>query len=155
MPRPDSTSPHTATGATAATTAGAAAAAAAASTSAAAAAAAAAALRPRPRFPLQPGRALAKARLHSLPARIHYTLFPLLVYAHVPATVFLDYNAIFVLAQIASKPETSPDGVGAVSGSAAVWWFALAVYALSDLIWLIGVTFVYEGLMQFGSKWST
>ncbi|KAE8256175.1 hypothetical protein A4X13_0g2792 [Tilletia indica] len=112
------------------------------------------ALRPRPRFPLKPASSLAKIEYSSVLARIHHTLLPLIVYAHVPVTIFLDYNAVFILVQIASNPETSSDGVGAVSATGAVWWFALSIYALADVAWLVGVVIVYEGLLQFGRRWS-
>ncbi|CAD6908472.1 unnamed protein product [Tilletia controversa] len=111
-------------------------------------------LRPRPRFPLEPARSLAKIEYQSILARIHHTLLPIITYAHVPVTIFLDYNAVFILIQIASGPETSADGVGAVSGTGAAWWFALGVYAVADVAWLLGVVVLYEGFLQFGRTWT-
>ncbi|KAL9934036.1 hypothetical protein V8E36_007118 [Tilletia maclaganii] len=113
-----------------------------------------AALRPRPRFPPRPDRALQKVEYRSALARIHHTLLPLFVYAHAPLTVFLDYNTIFVLTQIASAPETGGDGGDVVSASGTVWWFALALYGLADLGWLVGVVILYEGVFHFARRWS-
>ncbi|KAK0549032.1 hypothetical protein OC846_004255 [Tilletia horrida] len=109
--------------------------------------------RPQPRFPSDANRIFAPYRYTSWTARLHHVLLPLFVYAHVPCTIFLDYNTIFVLAQVAAHPETDGGAVGNVSGGSAVWWFALGIYALASLSWFFGVVVLYEGLLQYGAKW--
>ncbi|SPO20422.1 uncharacterized protein UTRI_00819_B [Ustilago trichophora] len=101
-----------------------------------------------PKFPPAPYAKYRDLRLSSRVARIHHTILPLLTYAHIPATLFLDYNVIFALVQIALHPDSTQ------TGWRTAWWIALGIYGGCVLVWLIGVVVIYEGLWSFRRRWT-
>jgi len=96
-------------------------------------------------------------------ARIHFFLHPLLYFAHVPLTLFLDYNVIFTLVQIALHPYpiNNPLDLGA-SDQAEIstkpllnsWWFAVGLYCSSTLTWFFGVFLLFEIFWSFRRRWN-
>lgn len=108
----------------------------------------------RPRLPEDSAIVLAKLRYDSVFARVHHVFLPILAYAHVPATIFLDYNAIYTLVQVALHPETDADGESR-GGVRAAWWIAMGVYAAMFVIWLFGIVVAYEALWCFVRHWRT
>ncbi|KAJ1029985.1 hypothetical protein NDA16_000898 [Ustilago loliicola] len=101
-----------------------------------------------PKFPPAPYGKYHDLRLSSRLARIHHTVLPLLTYTHIPATLFLDYNVIFSLVQIALHPDSNQ------TGFRAAWWIATGVYGGCVLIWLVGVVILYEWLWSFRRRWT-
>ncbi len=102
-----------------------------------------------PKLP-PPPYSMYRAQLH-LPsrwARVHHTVLPLLTYAYIPATLFLDYNVIFAVVQIALHPDTFQ------SGTRTAWWIATGIYAGCVLAWLVGVVLIYETLWSFRRRWT-
>ncbi|CBQ68151.1 conserved hypothetical protein [Sporisorium reilianum SRZ2] len=101
-----------------------------------------------PKFPPAPYSQYRSLRLSSRLARMHHTVLPLLTYAHIPATLFLDYNVLFALTQIALHPDNAQMGIRTA------WWIALGIYAGCVLIWLLGVVVLYEGFWSFRRRWT-
>lgn len=101
-----------------------------------------------PKFPAAPYSQYRGLHLPSRLARVHHTVLPLLTYAHIPITLFLDFNVVFALAQIALHPDNVQ------SGTRAAWWIALGIYNACILIWLLGVVVVYEGFWSFARRWT-
>ncbi len=102
-----------------------------------------------PKFPPAPYSQYRSLRLPSRAARFHHTILPLLTYAHIPATLFLDYNVIFALVQIALYPDNLQQ-----SGTRAAWWISLGIYAACVVIWLVGVVFLYERVWSYARRWT-
>ncbi|UZJ51029.1 hypothetical protein CBS101457_000349 [Exobasidium rhododendri] len=100
----------------------------------------------RPRIPAKPSPSLSAIRYRTWLPSLHHTLLCIITYAHVPATIFLDYNVVYSLVQIAQYP----DG----GGSSAAWWIASGIYAAAFLIWLAVVVVVWEIVIKFRRCWS-
>ena len=75
---------------------------------------------------------------------------------HIPITLFLDYNHLYIISQLALSPALptllTPRAlqVTKVDVSTA-WWIAIAIYALSSIIWLVGIVVVrvfYRGYLK-------
>jgi hypothetical protein len=98
----------------------------------------------RPRFPAQL-HTLRPLRFTSIWPRLHHATLLLSTYAQVPATLFLDYNVLFVLASLARFPS--------VPGTEAGWWTAVAVYGACVLVWLFGVLMLWDVLISYGRRW--
>ncbi|KAI9456816.1 hypothetical protein BJY52DRAFT_1187652 [Lactarius psammicola] len=116
---------------------------------AAAAAAAAAASAAQPKF-RAPGLHLELLRDPSWKTRLHFYLFPLLVFAHIPMQTFFDFNAVFILIEVAKFP--NPDAPG-VPGSGRNWVLGAAAYIASWVIWFFGVFLGYELFYSFYRRW--
>ncbi|KAH9172425.1 hypothetical protein EDB89DRAFT_2242881 [Lactarius sanguifluus] len=116
---------------------------------AAAAAAAAAASAAQPKF-RSPGLHLELLRDPSWKTRLHFYLFPLLVLAHIPIQTFLDFNAVFILIEVARFP--NPDAPG-VPGSGRNWALGVAAYIASWVVWFFGVFLGYELFYSFYRRW--
>lgn len=101
-----------------------------------------------PKFPSAPYGKYRDLRLPSRLARVHHTILPLLTYAHIPATLFLDYNVVFALVQIALHPDSNQ------TGFRAAWWIATGIYGGCVLIWLISVVILYEWLWSYKRRWT-
>ncbi|CEH15760.1 hypothetical protein CBOM_04979 [Ceraceosorus bombacis] len=99
----------------------------------------------QPRLPADI-KALRPLRLRSTLAQVHHRLALLVSYAHVPATIFLDYNAIYTLVQLAIFPSTP--------GTAVAWWVAAGVYAAFTIFWLAGIVVIWEGLVAYRRVWT-
>lgn len=88
-------------------------------------------------------------------------LYPFAIFAHVPMTLFLDYNLIYILAQLALYPAVPP--TRNISARALVsvptiqpstgWWVALAVYSTCTFIWFFGVFIWMDLLCGFFARW--
>ncbi|KAI9439198.1 hypothetical protein H4582DRAFT_2119755 [Lactarius indigo] len=116
---------------------------------AAAAAAAAAASAAQPKF-RSPGLHLELLRDPSWKTRLHFYLFPLLVLAHIPIQTFLDFNAVFILIEVARFP--NPDAPG-VPGSGRNWALGAAAYIASWVVWFFGIFLGYELFYSFYRRW--
>ncbi|KAI5477314.1 zeaxanthin epoxidase [Pseudohyphozyma bogoriensis] len=106
-----------------------------------------------------------------LGAKVLHFIYPLLVFAHFPATLFLDYNHLYVLSQLAlspSLPSTSTSssyfsGLASRSLSLSIphlnastaWWVALAVYGLCTFLWAFVVMFWVEFVRGYVRNWGT
>lgn len=100
-----------------------------------------------PKFPAPPYSKHRVLHLSSPLARIHHTCLPLITYCHIPITLFLDFNVIFALTQIALHPDDAQDGWRTA------WWIATAIYAGSVFVWLVGVVVIYETLWSYRRRW--
>ncbi|KAI0044572.1 hypothetical protein FA95DRAFT_1562103 [Auriscalpium vulgare] len=104
---------------------------------------------PRPRFNAQ-GLHLELLRNPSWKSRLHFYLFPLLVFAHLPLQTFFDFNAAFILIEVAKFP--NPDAPG-VPGSGRNWAFAFAAYVACWAIWVFAIFIGYELIYSFYRRW--
>lgn len=114
-----------------------------------------------PIFPLvfQLALDLSLLRYHSLLARFHHLIYPLLYFAHIPVTLFLDYNVIYALTRIAVHPyaaDARDSSAGYIAGQprANLWWIALGFHALSTLVWLIGVVLIHDVYYSYIRRWN-
>jgi hypothetical protein len=78
--------------------------------------------------------------------RLHHAFLFIISYFCVLITIFFDYNVLFSTIQVANS---------ASSGVSTAWWIASGLYALSFLIWLIGVVILWEYLIQYRRRWAT
>lgn len=101
-----------------------------------------------PKFPPAPYRRYRILDLSSRLARMHHTVLPILTYAHIPATLFLDYNVTFALVQIALYPDDFQNG------TRTAWWIAVGIYSACVLAWLVGVVIIYEWLWSYRRRWT-
>ncbi|KAF8261984.1 hypothetical protein EI94DRAFT_1809524 [Lactarius quietus] len=116
---------------------------------AAAAAAAAAASAAQPKF-RAPGLHLELLRDPAWKTRIHFYLFPLIVFAHIPIQTFLDFNAVFILIEVAKFP--NPDAPG-VPGSGRNWVLGAVAYIAAWVIWFFVIFLGYELFYSFYRRW--
>jgi hypothetical protein len=70
------------------------------------------------------------------------TVLPLLLYAPLALQAFLDANALYILAQLASD------------SSSRSWWIALAGYAFCSLLQYVGIELCYSGLFVYRRYWA-
>lgn len=91
----------------------------------------------QPRFPPRHSSTYQQLEYQSLCARLHHRLLLLCAYAHVLATLFLDFSALYALVEVASHPDAG-------SGSSTAWWIASGIYAASFLTWFVGVVIIWE-----------
>ncbi|BGP10959.1 hypothetical protein JCM10049v2_006853 [Rhodotorula toruloides] len=93
--------------------------------------------------------------------RLLHLLYPFAIFAHVPVTLFLDYNLIYILAQLALYPSVPPTqnlsaralvDVPTIQPSTG-WWVALAVYSTCTFIWFFGVFIWRDLLCGFFARW--
>ncbi|THH14293.1 hypothetical protein EW146_g6022 [Bondarzewia mesenterica] len=103
----------------------------------------------RPRF-RSTGFNLRLLRDPSWKSRLHFFIFPLLVFAHVPLQTYFDFNTVFILIQIAKFPNPIAPGV---PGSGRNWAFAAAVYIACWAFWIFGVFIGYELIYSFYRRW--
>ncbi|KAF8198242.1 hypothetical protein K438DRAFT_1759631 [Mycena galopus ATCC 62051] len=73
--------------------------------------------------------------------RLYFVLWPLLILAHIPLQTFLDFNAVFVIIQIALHPGPT--------NSRHNWTLAAAAYIACWALWLGAVVLVYELVYSF------
>ncbi|KAI0251640.1 hypothetical protein BJV78DRAFT_1282308 [Lactifluus subvellereus] len=97
-----------------------------------------------------PGLHLELLRDPSWKTRLHFYIFPVLVFAHLPLQTFLDFNAVFVLIQVAKFP--NPDAPG-VPGSGRNWVLGAIAYIACWIIWIFGVFLGYELIYSFYRRW--
>ncbi|KAF8497822.1 hypothetical protein F5888DRAFT_1613094, partial [Russula emetica] len=97
-----------------------------------------------------PGLHLELLRDPSYKTRIHFYLFPILVLAHLPLQTFLDFNAIYILIEVAKFP--NPDSPG-VPGSGRNWVLGAVAYIACWILWIFGVFLGYEVLYSYYRRW--
>lgn len=106
----------------------------------------------------QPDLPLAMLRYTSRTAWILYTLYPLLYFAHVPLTLFLDVNVLYALVQIALHPtnETSTRDGDNIQGTprSSPWWIAVGLYALSTFFWFFVVFSIHDLYYRHFKVWN-
>ncbi|KAI0299996.1 hypothetical protein B0F90DRAFT_1926006 [Multifurca ochricompacta] len=108
-----------------------------------------AALVAQPKF-RSPGLHLELLRDPSWKTRLHFYLFPIIVFAHIPIQTFLDFNAVFMLIEVAKFP--NPDAPG-VPGSGRNWVLGAVAYVACWIIWIFGVFLGYELIYSFYRRW--
>ncbi|KAF9261619.1 hypothetical protein L218DRAFT_930422 [Marasmius fiardii PR-910] len=84
--------------------------------------------------------------------RIYFYFFPILVFAHIPLQTFFDFNAVFMLIQVARHPNPIAPGV---PGSGKNWALGSAAYLACWLVWIVVVFLVYEIIYSFVRRWRT
>lgn len=99
----------------------------------------------QPRFPPRHSSLYDSIKYETFWPKLHHRLLLLCTYLHVPATIFLDFSALYALVEVAKYPDAGED-------SSAAWWIAAGVYAASLLAWLVGVVIVWEVAYQYRSK---
>lgn len=100
----------------------------------------------RVRFPSKGSATNKRIRYSGWIPRLHHSLLLILVYAHVPATIFLDYNALYALIQVADNPDRA-------SNSSSAWWIATGIYTFCDLIWFVIIIVVWEFVVEYRRRW--
>ncbi|KAG8215599.1 hypothetical protein J3R82DRAFT_3451 [Butyriboletus roseoflavus] len=83
-------------------------------------------------------------------ARLYFYLFPFFTLYHIPLQTFFDFNAVFILLQVAEYPNPTAPGV---SGSGKNWALGATAYIAC---WLVGVFIVfvlYELVYSFYRRW--
>ncbi|KAG6331113.1 hypothetical protein ID866_7976 [Astraeus odoratus] len=83
-------------------------------------------------------------------ARVYFYLLPLIVFYHVPLQTFFDFNAVFMLLQIAKYPNPVAPGV---PGSGKNWALGAAAYIACWLVWITIVFMLYELVYSFYRRW--
>ncbi|KII84855.1 hypothetical protein PLICRDRAFT_57382 [Plicaturopsis crispa FD-325 SS-3] len=104
---------------------------------------------PRPRF-RSTALHLELLRSPSWKSRLRFYLLPLIVFAHVPLQTFFDFNAVFILLQVAKFPNSEAPGV---PGSGRNWTLGAAAYIACWAAWLFVVFIVYELIYSFYRRW--
>ncbi|GAA5979614.1 hypothetical protein JCM11641_007887 [Rhodosporidiobolus odoratus] len=97
--------------------------------------------------------------------RLSHLLYPFFIFAHIPVSLFLDYNLIYTLCQLALYPAlpstslrniatrslvTTPD-IQASTG----WWVAVGVYSACTVVWFFGVTLWKEIGREYYARWGS
>ncbi|EIN06802.1 hypothetical protein PUNSTDRAFT_105955 [Punctularia strigosozonata HHB-11173 SS5] len=82
--------------------------------------------------------------------KIAFWLWPLWVLGHVPAQTFLDFNAVFILVELARFPNAVAPGV---PGSGRTWALGAAAYVACWAIWIVAVVVLYEFVYCFVRRW--
>ncbi|KAI5823653.1 hypothetical protein K523DRAFT_357477 [Schizophyllum commune Tattone D] len=105
--------------------------------------------------PLQPrfranGLHLELLRSPSVASRLYFALFHVLVFLHIPLQTFLDFNAVFIIYQVAKYPNPEAPGV---PGSGKNWALAMAAYIACWVFWIFGVFILYEVVYSFARRW--
>lgn len=112
-----------------------------------------------PLMPLifQPDLPLEMLNYTNKSARVLHTIYPLLYHLHIPLTLFLDFNAVYALVQIASQPtpqDSATTGTGIQSEPRVnPWWIAVGFYALSTLTWLVVVVILHDIWYSYQKVW--
>ncbi|KAG7441688.1 uncharacterized protein BT62DRAFT_955500 [Guyanagaster necrorhizus] len=83
-------------------------------------------------------------------ARIYFYLFRLFIFAHLFLQTFFDFNAVFIIIQVAKHPNPEAPGV---PGSGKNWSFGAAAYITCWFLQIAGVFLVYELLYSFVRRW--
>ncbi|GAA5914795.1 hypothetical protein JCM6882_007275 [Rhodosporidiobolus microsporus] len=81
--------------------------------------------------------------------RLLHLLYPFAIFAHIPMTLFLDYNLIYLLCQLALYPSLPSSALRNIATRALVdvpdiqastgWWVAAGIYAACTAGWFFGV----------------
>ncbi|KAG1838230.1 hypothetical protein C8R48DRAFT_782462 [Suillus tomentosus] len=82
--------------------------------------------------------------------RLYFYLLPLMTFYHIPLQTFFDFNAVFIMLQIARSPNPSAPGV---PGSGKNWALGAAAYIACWLAWITMVLVLYELVYSFWRRW--
>ncbi|BGP51182.1 hypothetical protein JCM10450v2_007111 [Rhodotorula kratochvilovae] len=95
--------------------------------------------------------------------RLLHLLYPFAIFAHIPATLFLDYNLVYLLCQLARYPAVPSPTSRNIAMRALVdvpdirastgWWVAVATYAACTAAWFFGVFLWKELGREFFVRW--
>ncbi|KAF5319620.1 hypothetical protein D9619_008810 [Psilocybe cf. subviscida] len=99
---------------------------------------------PQPRFKAK-NLQLERVESHSKWMRLYFYLWPLLVFYHIPLQTYFDFNAAFILLQVAKYPNPLSSGKN--------WALGGAAYIASWLAWIFVVCVVYELVYSFTRRW--
>ncbi|KAG0692175.1 hypothetical protein DFH29DRAFT_1009200 [Suillus ampliporus] len=83
-------------------------------------------------------------------ARFYFYLLPLMTFYHIPLQTFFDFNAVFIILQVARYPNPSAPGV---PGSGKNWALGAAAYIACWLAWITMVFVLYELVYSFWRRW--
>jgi hypothetical protein len=98
----------------------------------------------QPRFPSKREFRASDLPLKSnLWARVHHFLLPLSVALPIFASIYFDFNCLFILTELATLPDDP------ASGSSTAWYVATGVYAFCVLAWLGFVVLVHDFLVPY------
>ncbi|KAF8907061.1 hypothetical protein CPB84DRAFT_1744844 [Gymnopilus junonius] len=75
----------------------------------------------------------------------YFYLWPLIVFYHIPLQTFFDFNAVFMLLQVAKFPNPGSTGKN--------WALGAAAYIASWLAWIFVICVVYELVYSFSRRW--
>jgi hypothetical protein len=113
-----------------------------------------------PALPLlfQPDLPLNMLIYNSRFALLMYTIYPVLYFAQIPVSLFVDFNVLYALIQIALHP--TPDGLsatlnGVIQAQPRVnpWWIAVGFYALSTFVGLVAVFGIHDLYYSYYKRW--
>ncbi|GAA6052932.1 hypothetical protein JCM3770_006740 [Rhodotorula araucariae] len=95
--------------------------------------------------------------------RLVHLLYPFVVFAHIPATLFLDYNLLYILCQLALFPAVPSPTSRNIAMRALVdvpnirpstgWWVAVAIYASCTAAWFFGICLWKELGRECYARW--
>ncbi|KAH7921692.1 hypothetical protein BV22DRAFT_1132073 [Leucogyrophana mollusca] len=83
-------------------------------------------------------------------ARLYFYLLPLITFYHIPVQTFFDFNAVFIILQVARYPNPVAPGV---PGSGRNWALGAAAYIACWLVWILVVFIMYELVYSFYRRW--
>ncbi|GAA5881799.1 hypothetical protein JCM16303_006459 [Sporobolomyces ruberrimus] len=98
-------------------------------------------------------------------ARFIHLFYPFAIFAHIPATIFLDFCLLYILVQVALFPAfPSANSTLAIFARRAIipvpnvaestgWWVAVGVYAACTAVWLFGVCLWRECGRGYLRRW--
>ncbi|KAG1729358.1 uncharacterized protein EDB91DRAFT_1060049 [Suillus paluster] len=86
----------------------------------------------------------------SILARLYFCLLPIMTFYHIPLQTFFDFNAVFILLQVARYPNPSAPGV---PGSGKNWALGAAAYIACWLAWIAMVFVLYDLVYSFWRRW--
>ncbi|GAA5824684.1 hypothetical protein JCM11251_005300 [Rhodosporidiobolus azoricus] len=93
-----------------------------------------------------------------------HLLYPFAIFSHVVATLFLDYNLIYLLCQLAIYPSLPSPSLRNIASRALVdvpdieastgWWVAVGFYSACTAVWFFGVFLWWELGHELFAKWA-
>ncbi|KIY67542.1 hypothetical protein CYLTODRAFT_422421 [Cylindrobasidium torrendii FP15055 ss-10] len=89
-------------------------------------------------------------RSESILVRTYFWVFRLFIFAHLPIQTYFDFNAVFMLIDVALYPTPQAPGV---SGSGRSWSLAAAAYLFCWFTQIFGVFMIYELVYSFARRW--
>ncbi|KAH8829255.1 hypothetical protein DL96DRAFT_1791019, partial [Flagelloscypha sp. PMI_526] len=104
---------------------------------------------PQPRFRAR-GLHLELLRSPSPLSWLHFLIWPFIVLAHIPVQTFFDFNAVFIMLQVAKFPNPQAPGV---AGSGKNWILGTVAYVACWIFWIFGVFIGYELIYSFARRW--
>ncbi|PPQ76377.1 hypothetical protein CVT24_008811, partial [Panaeolus cyanescens] len=99
---------------------------------------------PQPRFNAK-NLQLGLLRNPSKWMKFYYYIWPLLVFYHIPLQTFLDFNAVYMLLQVAKFPNPNTTSKN--------WALGAAAYVACWLVWILVVCVLYELVYSFARRW--